>query len=168
MQYRIWWGFLGLSILMWCSVAGCSKAAPAPTSGFTGNTRMAPDPALPFHNVWRQPGVNWNQYRQLYVAPVNIAYMLEMTAWQEGFRSKQEFEQELQKLALYTQDAVKKAFREDPRQRFRVVDMPTTAPDVLALEMALTEVVPSKVVLNALGYVPYGIGWGVKAVRVTR
>jgi hypothetical protein len=31
--------------------------------------------------------------------------------------------------------------------------------------MALTEVVPSKVVLNALGYAPFGIGLAIKAVR---
>src|SRR5262249_23508158 len=64
-----------------------------------------------------------------------------------------------------TQEAIKKAFREDPNHRFNVVEMPPTGSDALILEMALVEVVPSKVILNALGYAPFGIGLAIKAVR---
>ena len=42
---------------------------------------------------------------------------------------------------------------------------PTEAPDALVLEVAITEVVPSKVTLNALGYAPFGVGIAVKAIR---
>ena len=44
-------------------------------------------------------------------------------------------------------------------------ERPTTDPDALIAEIAITEVVPSKVVLNTLGYAPFGIGLAVKAVR---
>jgi len=47
-----------------------------------------------------------------------------------------DFEQDVQNLALYTQEAIKKAFREDPNQRFQVVEAPSTSPDALILEMA--------------------------------
>lgn len=144
--------------------AGCSKAAPAQSAGFVDPASMTQDPSLPFHLVWRKPGWDVRRYTTLYVAPVNTSYMLKGTEWQQGL-AKVDFEQDVQNLALYTQEAMKKAFREDPNQRFRVVEAPPRSPDALILEMALIEVVPSKVVLNALGYAPFGIGLAVNAVR---
>jgi hypothetical protein len=90
--------------------------------------------------------------------------MLKTTEWQQESR-KGEIEQDVQKLAQHTQEAIKKAFREDAKKRFHVVDSVTTQPDLLLLEVALTEVVPSKVALNAMGYVPFGIGMSIQAVR---
>jgi hypothetical protein len=125
---------------------------------------MRHDPALPFHQVWRKPETNWDNYKRLYVAPVNTAYMLKTTEWEEGLR-KGEIEQDVAKLAHYTQEAIRKAFREDEKKRLQIVDTAADQPDVLILEVALTEVVPSKVVLNAMGYAPFGIGLTIQAVR---
>lgn len=144
--------------------AGCSKAAPAKSAGFVDTRAMAHDPSLPFHRVWRKPGWDAHRYTKFYVAPVNTSYMLEITEWQQGM-AKVDFERDVQALAVYTQNAIKKAFREDPHRRFQVVENPPTSPDALILEVALTEVVPSKVVLNALGYAPFGIGLAVNVVR---
>ena len=66
----------------------------------------------------------------------------------EGMR-KEDFEKDVAHLAVYTQDAIKKAFREDPNQRMQVLDAPTSDPDALILEAAIVEVVPSKVALNS-------------------
>ena len=155
-------------LLSMCMVAagaaGCGKAAPAQSTGFVDTASMTKDPSLPFHLVWRKPGWDVRRYTTLSVAPVNTSYMFKNTEWQEGL-AKADFERDVQNLALYTQEAIKKAFREDPNRRFQVVDVPPTSPDTLILEMALTEVVPSKVVLNALGYAPFGIGLAIKAVR---
>jgi hypothetical protein len=116
MQYSTWRRLVtsGAVLVMGLGLgmAGCAKAKPAPSAGFVPVERMEHDPALPFHKVWRQPGVNWDQYKRLYVAPVNTAYMLQATEWQQGAR-RGEIEQDVQKIALYTQDAIKKAFRAD-------------------------------------------------------
>jgi hypothetical protein len=68
-------------------------------------------------------------------------------------------------LRVRTRDAIVKAFRADPNHRFIVLDTPTHAPDALIFEMALIEVVPSKVTLNALGYAPFGVGMTLNALR---
>ncbi len=168
MQYDSRWRLFmfGLVMMLGTSVVagGCSKASQGRSSEFVAGQRMRHDPALPFHQVWRKPGLRWENYRKLYVAPVNTAYMLNTTEWEKGLR-KDEIEQDVQKLARYTQEAIKKAFREDEKKRLQVVDTDTSQPDVLILEVALTEVVPSKVVLNAMGYAPFGIGLTIQAVR---
>lgn len=156
----------GLVMMLGTSVVagGCSKASQGRSSEFVAGQRMQHDPALPFHQVWRKPGIRWEDYRKLYVVPVNTAYMLKTTEWEQGLR-KGEIEQDVQKIAGYTQEAIKKAFREDEKKRLQVVDTDTSQPDVLILEVALTEMVPSKVVLNTLGYAPFGIGLTIQAVR---
>lgn len=147
-------------------VAGCDmlKAKPAPTTSFVAAEPMYHDPALPFQRVWRRPDLNWDKYRKLYVAPVDTNHMLRMTEWQEGVR-RAEIESDVRNLAVYTQNALKKAFREDPKRRLRVLETTDAAADTLSLEVALIEVVPSKVVLNMLQHVPWGVGLGISAVR---
>jgi hypothetical protein len=125
---------------------------------------MTKDPTLPFNKVWFKKDFRFSGYSKLYVAPVNTSYMLSMTDWQKGER-KQDIEKDVAKLATFSQEALKKAFRDDPKHRFEVVESPTEDPKTLVLEFALTEVVPSKVVLNALGYAPFFIGLGITAVR---
>ena len=142
---------------------GC-KAEPIATTSFVEGGRMMNDPSLPFHQVWKKPGFDKSKYSKLYVAPVNTSYMLSNTEW-GGTASVGDFENDVKELAVYTREAIKKAFREDTRARFAVVNSPTTSADTLILEVAITEVVPSKVVLNALGYAPFGIGLAIKGVR---
>jgi len=146
------------------ALAGCSKAGPARNTSFVKGDLMAHDPSLPFHQAWKKPGFDKTQYTKLYVAPVNTAYMLSKTEW-SGSAKASDYAQDIEHLATYTREAVKKAFREDKKARFTLINTPSTTPDTLVLEMAITEVVPSKVVLNALGFAPFGIGLAVKAVR---
>ena len=46
-----------------------------------------------------------------------------------------------------------------------MLDVPNHDPHSLVLEVALIEVVPSKVLLNALGYAPFFVGTGITVVR---
>ena len=46
-----------------------------------------------------------------------------------------------------------------------MVDSPTHDAHTLELEVALIEVIPSKVVLNILGYAPFFVGTGITVVR---
>ena len=144
-------------------IAGC-RAAPARNAGFADPKMMKTDPDVGFNKFWRKPGVNWNQYTQIYVAPVNTSYMLKMTDWQKGER-KDQIEQDVRDLAVRARGTIKKAFREDPHHRFRVLDNPTQDPDALVLEVALTEIVPSKILLNAAGYAPFYVGEGITVTR---
>jgi hypothetical protein len=152
-----------LSILLAFSLIGC-KAKPAPDVGFADPGLMTTDPNIPFQKFWRKPDVNWEHYRKVYIADVSTEYMLNLTEWQKGERKKQ-IEKDVHALALYTRDAFKKAFLQDPTQRFQVLDESTDAPETLIFELALIEVVPSKVTLNALGYAPFGIGLALNVVR---
>jgi hypothetical protein len=152
-----------LSILLAFFLVGC-KAKPAPAVGFADPELMAADPNIPFQKFWRKPDVDWDHYRKIYIADVSTDYMLTLTEWQKGERKKQ-IEKDIHALALYTQGALKKAFLQDPNQRFEVLDESTTAPETLIFELALIEVVPSKVALNALGYAPFFIGFGLNALR---
>jgi hypothetical protein len=140
------------------------RAKPAPSAGFADPELMQKDPTIPFNRFWRKPDVDLSRYSTLYVADVNVSYMLAVTDWQKGER-KEEIERDVHDIGVYTREALKKGFREDPRHRFAVVDAPTEAPSALVLEMALVQLVPSKVSLNALGYAPFGIGLGVTAAR---
>ncbi len=150
------------SVLM-AFLLGC-KAAPAPSVGFADPSVLKSDPTVPFNKFWQKPGVDWKSYDKIYVADVNTSYMLKQTFWQKGERQG-DIERDVQKLAAYTRDSISKAFREDPHHRFQVVNDPTHDPHTLVLELALVEVVPSKVVLNALGYAPFFIGTGISVVR---
>lgn len=145
------------------SLLGC-RAKPAESAGFADPTLMNHDPLIPFNRFWRKPDVDWNRYNTLYVADVNTSYMLAMTDWQKGER-KEEIERDVHGIAVYTRDAIKKAFRDDEHHRFQVVDAPTEDKRAVVFEMALIQLVPSKVALNALGYAPFGVGLGVSAVR---
>jgi hypothetical protein len=153
-------GVIGLVTTMF---GGC-KAGPAPSAGFAGASVMKSDTAIPFNRSWSDPNVDRHRYDTIYVAEVNTSYMLKMTDWQQGER-KATIEQDVRTLAVYMRTSIIKAFREDPKHRFRVVDAPTHDSHTVELEMALVEVVPSKVVLNALGYAPFFVGTGISAVR---
>jgi hypothetical protein len=142
---------------------GC-RADPAPSAGFADSELMSKDPLLPFNKYWRKADVEWANYDTLYVADINTSFMLAMTDWQKGERKK-EIERDVHQIALYTRDALIKAFREDPNHRFLVVDSPTDSKRAVVMEVALIQLIPSKVSLNAAGYIPFGIGLGITAVR---
>jgi Protein of unknown function (DUF3313) len=163
MRKRIDWTRCAAITLLVTLLAGC-KAAPAPSAGFADPAVMNPDPTIPFNRFWRKPDVNWKQYDTIYIADVNTSYMLKMTDWQKGER-RWDVENDLHTLALYSRNAMIKAFRDDPKHRFKVIDKPAYDSHTLELEMALIEVVPSKVLLNALGYAPFYIGTGITTVR---
>ena len=153
----------GAIIVLATMLVGC-KASPAPNVGFADPKLLMHDPTVPFDKFWREPDVNWKWYDKLYVAPVDTDYLLKTTAWQKG-QPKEQIEQDVTKLSDHARDSIIIAFRTDPNHRFWVVDTPSHDPHTLVLEVALTEVVPSKVLLNALGYTPFFIGAGITVVR---
>jgi hypothetical protein len=162
MSLRTQWTWVA-GALMAVMLIGC-KAAPAPSAGFADPLHMKNDPDVPFNRFWRKPGVDWKSYDKIYVADVNTSYMLKMTAWQKG-EQWQDIEKDVRKVAVYERGSIEQAFRDDPNHRFQVIDSPTHDPHTLVLEVALIELVPSKVILNLLQFAPFYVGTGISAVR---
>ena len=139
-------------------------AEPKP-SGFMDQKNMTIRGDLPFEMAWIKPGVNWQKYRKVMVAPVDTKHLLASDLWQEMGREG-EIERDIKKLAMYTRSAFENAFITDPKKRFKITYSLQPSSDILRLEMALTELTPNKVVLKAAGFIPlYGLA--VKAVNQT-
>jgi len=155
--------FIVLLALVLCAAAGCKsmKAKPSEGAGFVPMSQMSAREDLPFQKVWVKSGVDWKKYTKLYIAKVNTAYLMNANWWQQSVRSA-DMQKDVAEVAAYMHDMFQKAFREDANNRFKIVDAPT--PDSLTLELALTELIPSHVVMEALSLVaPYGSGVAVQA-----
>ena len=132
------------------------KAPPSEGAGFVPMQQMAKRPDLPFNKAWIKQGVNWHQYRTIYIAPVNTDYLIQATWWQQSIRADQ-MQQDVRNMATFMRTQFVRAFQNDPQHRFRVVQTPERGS--LTLQLALTELVPSKVLLNAIKIAgPYGSG----------
>lgn len=142
---------------------GC-KAGPAKNAGFVDGSLMKHDKLLPFQKSWIKPGWDRTKYTKVFIAPVNTSYLFKTSDWQKGER-KDQFAKDVDTIGKYTENAMKKAFKEDPKHRMTLLESETKDPDALVVEMAIIEVVPSKVVLNALGYAPFFIGTGITLIR---
>lgn len=146
---------------------------PAPDVGFIEHPeRQVKRADLPFQKVWIKPGVDKSHYRQLVVAPVNIQYMMEMD-WLHKASSASWFgdvKADIGELGRYFHHTVVRAFKNDPRHRFHVINNAEerTQPAV-RLELALIELDPSTPVLHALSWAgPIGTGSAMGAVNQRR
>jgi hypothetical protein len=139
------------------------KAPPAPGAGFVPMQQLTNDPKLPFDKAWIEPGVDWGRYRTLYIAPVNTDYLMRANWWQESIRADQ-IRQDVQDMAIFMRTQFIRAFQNDPHRRVRVVMAPE--PGSLTLALAITELVPSKVLLNIIKIAgPYGSGLAATALE---
>lgn len=138
------------------SFSGC-KAKEADSSGFLENHElMSRDPTTPFQKTYWNRKFEKAAYAEVYVAPVNTDYIMSENLWEKASAvnvTREQIRQNVSAMAEYTREAFIKAFRDDPNGRFKVVDKP--GPKTLILELALTQLVPSKAVLNAMGYVSW-------------
>jgi hypothetical protein len=133
---------------------------PAPDAGFIKSPgRQTKRADLPFQKAWFKPDLDLSSYRELYVAPVNTEHMLEMD-WLHAITTANllgSFKQDVNELAGYFQDQVKKEFRENPDNRFLLVDNPVVREKpLLSLELALIELEPSEPILHAAGWAVIG------------
>jgi hypothetical protein len=138
-----------LFVAAWGAVGCIEKAKPASPAGFIPDKELEKPSDLPFQKAWRKKDLDWAHYRQIYVAPWNTEHLREMNWWEKLERGEK-VKEDAKELAGYARAVFEEAFRKDPKHRFTVVDQP--GPDVLVAEFALIEVVPNKVVLDALGY----------------
>lgn len=144
------------ALILVTSLGGC-KAKEAPNSGFlSAPEKMSQKADTPFNRIYWNEKYDRAAYTQLLVAPVNINYVMAQNVWETTnltSLTKDEVRKDIQALADYTREAVIRAASDDPHKRFQIVE--TAGPRTLILEMALVQVVPSKAVLNAIGYVTW-------------
>lgn len=134
----------------------CTAGEPKP-SGFMNQNNMTLRGDLPFETAWIKPGVVWTQYRKVVITPVDTKHLMKADLWQELGRNG-EIKKDIEKLARYTRSAFERAFFTDPKKRFKVTYSMQPSPDILRVEMALTELTPNKVLLKAASFVPvYGL-----------
>jgi uncharacterized protein YceK len=139
------------------------KAQPAAGTGYVPMDQLTKNPNLPFDKAWIKQGVDWNQYRTIYIAPVNTDYLMAADWWQKTLRADQ-MQQDVQKMATFMRTQFIMAFQNDPHHRLRVVM--SQEKGSLTLAMALTELVPSHVLLNAIKIAgPYGSGLAAAALE---
>jgi uncharacterized protein DUF3313 len=137
--------------------AGCTttnkvlKAKPAPDSGFLAEPeRMAPNrERAPFHSAWVDPAYSATNYGSILVAPVNTDYVEGQSTWAKTNVRQFRIKEDLAMVAGEFQDTVKTKFRESKENRFAVVETPRD--DTMILELAITQLVPNKAFLGAIG-----------------
>ncbi|PIQ85024.1 MAG: hypothetical protein COV74_10525 [Candidatus Omnitrophica bacterium CG11_big_fil_rev_8_21_14_0_20_45_26] len=141
--------FLFLAMLAALTFTGCQTLRIHKSSPTENAVQPYPyESASTFHHVWIKPGVDFYQYTELKISPVNISHLLEMSWWRPG--GTVDLAQDTQVLALYAEQTFTEAFRQDETHHFDVVEF--TGSKTLILETALIDVTPSRVALNTLGY----------------
>jgi hypothetical protein len=132
------------------------KAPAATDTAFVSGQQLTKRADLPFDQAWIKQGVDWRRFRTIYIAPVNTDYLMQANWWQQNLRADQ-MQQDVNLIATFMRTKFIRAFQNDPNQRFRVVMAPERGS--LTLKLALTELVPSDVMLNAIKIAgPYGSG----------
>jgi hypothetical protein len=137
--------------------AGC-KTAPTPDTGFNqGADQMtAQTDRFPFQRVWVKPGVDRAKYDYVLIQPVSTEYLLENTGWKAANPGNAKLDEAAKELAQYTEEAFDDAFRSWKDSALLVGFRP--GPRTLSLELAITELVPSKAALSAVGLVAPAAG----------
>jgi len=135
---------------------GC-RAKEAQTSEFISNPNlMTQNKTIPFQRAYWNHDYDPKAFNEIMIAPVNTQYVMAQNFWEKANIAGLDPEQvkkDIQALADYTQQSFSHAFANDPNHRFTVVQ--TAGPKTLILELALTQVVPSKAALNAIGYITW-------------
>jgi len=143
---------------------GC-KAKEADASGFLSQPDLLKqDGTTPFQKTYWNRKYAKTQFTEVYVAPVNTDYIMSQNMWEKASAAsinRDQVKKDVQMMADYTRQAFIKAIQEDPKRRYKVVDK--VGPQTLILELALTQLVPSKAALQAIGYVT----WVPAVVRVS-
>lgn len=125
------------------------EAKPAPDAGFLADPgRMAErENRFPFQRYW----CSWDElagFRRIEVAPVDTRHIEDMAWWKALTpEARADLEKDVPGMADRMRKAFEKAIREDQKKRFELAD--EAGPATARLELALVEMVPSKVFLKA-------------------
>jgi hypothetical protein len=137
-------------------LTGC-KATEASDSGFNPDSRlMTKNESTPFQRTYWNKKYDAKAYTEILIAPVNTDYLAAQGFWEKvnvANAMPGQDKKDIAAIAQYTHQSFTRAFADDPKHRFTVVN--TAGPKTLILELAITQLVPSKAVLNAIGYITW-------------
>ena len=105
---------------------------------------------FPFDRAWVQDGFRVGNYHSVVVASVNTDHALARSTWARINVREFAVERDLAEIADEFQKTMIDVFRNHPDNHFRVVDPPGDD-QTLVLELAITELVPSKAFLATIG-----------------
>lgn len=157
--------FLPIAMITALALAGCwTKKAneimtpdPVKPSGFVkGPGEMQDTHGLAYQRAWARPGVWFDQYQTIQVAPVDVTHLLALKGWAEASLKADDVKVEAEKLAAAMKQKFEKALSEQPNARLKVVQEPGA--DTVVLQMAIVELVPSKVWLGSVGLASWALG----------
>jgi hypothetical protein len=147
---------IALAVMTAAGLAGC-KSSEAPASGFNPDQGlMTRDKTMPFQRTYWNKKFDAKSYDEIMVAPVNTDYLAAQSFWEKANIASAvpgQDKKDIVAIADYTRQSFIRAAADDPKHRFKVVN--TAGPKTLILELAITQLVPSKAALNAIGYVTW-------------
>jgi hypothetical protein len=133
---------------------GC-RAKALPDAGFLEKPELVqPNSKLPFNAAWIKDDADLLGYKKVYIAPVDTTHLLKLDWWQKAAIAPGDQQKWADDLAGYFQDKMKAQFSDSDDNKYQVVDAPDD--ETLIIELAIVEVVPTKVWLNAIGYAVLG------------
>ena len=103
----------------------------------------------PFNRLWIEDGLDVSRYEALVVAPVNTDHVLAKSTWARMNVRSLAFDDDLAGAAAEFRQTVIDAFRDAPTNHLRIVD--EAGEKTLILELAITELVPTKAFLATIG-----------------
>ena len=132
-----WFLVLAVSMgLLWST--GCAVGLRKEPSGFLGDySSFAADAEEPDVFYYEKSGVDWKRFKRLQIDPVLVYY-------KQGAENRQIDPGTLKKMTDYFRTALVKAVED----KYPVVS--DQGPDVLRIRAAITELIPSNVVVNVL------------------
>ena len=137
--------------------AGCAtteeimKAEPASDSGFLADPERMEErrERAPFNRAWVDPAFSASDYESILVAPVDTEHVIASSTWAKTNIRQFRVEEDLADIATEFREKVIHAFSESETNRFEVVG--NANDETMLLELAITELVPGKAFLGAVG-----------------
>lgn len=144
---------LKISIVGLIILCGCSTP-PAPDSGFLENYRkLEKSPKIAFNDYWSIDGLDFGKYKTVDIAEIDTTHLLKNDWWDQfNLTSSSSSIKEASKLAQIFKQKLAENFKNSQ-------GMPEYLPgatDGIRIELAITEVVPTKVWLNSISYLLLG------------
>lgn len=136
-----------------------SCTAPAPATKFVeAAPKMARDKSTTFQRSWMKPGVSFQRYDKVYLTPSNIDYAkVKGTTLHSRRLVNGGYQKDILKEGAVLRNEFAKAFRRSKNRNWTVLKTPTRDRRALKVETALVETAPSRVELEAAGYVVPGV-----------
>lgn len=137
--------FLAVSVML----SGCATKGHVPDTGYVKDPeQMTKSKKYPFNRQWFNAEVDWAAFDEVYIPPVNIDHLKHLSWWQQASLDG-DLNKSAEELAHYTRVQFQDAFRKS-KGRFTVVNAP--GPNVLVIELAIVELVPTKAWLNTIEF----------------